>query len=51
MPQMCDLDYNTMLQLLNRPPFSVHQTYTAMYNIVSGYFYYLSGIFTPLTAV
>ena len=49
MPQMCDLDYNTTLQLLNYPHFQFIKL-TAMYNIVSGYSYYPSGIFTPLAA-
>ena len=46
--KMWDLDYNTMLQLLNLPPLSVRREYlklTAMYNILNGYSYYPSGIF------
>ena len=46
--KMWDLDYNTMLQLLNLSPLSVRREYlklTAMYNILNGYSYYPSGIF------
>ena len=42
--KMWDLDYNTMLQLLNLPPLSVRREYlklTAMYNILNGYIFIL----------
>ena len=43
-----DLDYDSMLQLLNLPCLSVHREYlklTTMYNIVSGHMYFPPSIF------